>query len=61
MDPVQGSMGMLLDDRPWHMPTTEKPVLDTTEIWYFNTLLSRLNVKADGVIMLVMQRSISRI
>jgi spore coat protein A len=33
MDPVQRSMGMLLNDTPWHMPTTEKPVLDTTEIW----------------------------
>ena len=33
MDPVQQSMGMLLNNTPWHMPVTEKPVLDTTEIW----------------------------
>ena len=30
---VQQSMGMLLNNTPWHMPVTEKPVLDTTEIW----------------------------
>jgi spore coat protein A, manganese oxidase len=30
---VQQSMGMLLNKTPWHMPVTEKPVLDTTEIW----------------------------
>ena len=33
MDKVQQSMGMLLNKTPWHMPVTEKPVLDTTEIW----------------------------
>jgi spore coat protein A len=33
MDLVQQSMGMLLNNTPWHMPVTEKPVLDTTEIW----------------------------
>ncbi len=33
MDPVQQSMGMLLNNTPWHMPATEKPVLNTTEIW----------------------------
>jgi spore coat protein A len=33
MDPVQRSMGMLLNNTPWHMPVTEKPVLGTTEIW----------------------------
>ncbi|MGC2545631.1 MAG: multicopper oxidase domain-containing protein, partial [Silvibacterium sp.] len=33
MDKVQQSMGMLLNKTPWHMPITEKPVLDTTEIW----------------------------
>jgi spore coat protein A, manganese oxidase len=33
MDPIQQSMGMLLNDTPWHMPVTEKPVLNTTEIW----------------------------
>jgi spore coat protein A, manganese oxidase len=27
------SMGMLLNKTPWHMPITEKPTLDTTEIW----------------------------
>ena len=26
-------MGMLLNNTPWHMPVTEKPVLNTTEIW----------------------------
>jgi spore coat protein A, manganese oxidase len=33
MDPKQQSMGMLLNNTPWHMPITEKPVLDTMEIW----------------------------
>ncbi len=33
MDPVQQSMGMLLNNTPWHMPVTEKPLLNTTEIW----------------------------
>src|ERR1700678_1019673 len=33
MDMVQQSMGMLLNNTPWHMPVTEKPVLNTTEIW----------------------------
>jgi len=33
MDMVNQSMGMLLNNTPWHMPITEKPVLDTTEIW----------------------------
>ena len=33
MDDVQHSMGMLLNNTPWHMPITEKPVLGTTEIW----------------------------
>jgi len=26
-------MGMLLNNTPWHMPITEKPVLGSTEIW----------------------------
>jgi spore coat protein A len=26
-------MGMLLNNTPWHMPVTEKPVLNTMEIW----------------------------
>jgi spore coat protein A len=30
---VAESMGMLLNKTPWHMPVTEKPVLNTTEIW----------------------------
>jgi spore coat protein A, manganese oxidase len=30
---VAESMGMLLNKTPWHMPITEKPVLNTTEIW----------------------------
>jgi spore coat protein A, manganese oxidase len=33
LDMVQQSMGMLLNNTPWHMPVTEKPVLNTTEIW----------------------------
>jgi len=33
MDKVQDSMGMLLNNTPWHAPVTEKPVIDTTEIW----------------------------
>jgi spore coat protein A, manganese oxidase len=33
LDLVQRSMGMLLNNTPWHMPVTEKPVLNTTEIW----------------------------
>ena len=30
---VAESTGMLLNNTPWHMPITEKPVLGTTEIW----------------------------
>ncbi|HEY1805985.1 MAG TPA: multicopper oxidase domain-containing protein [Terracidiphilus sp.] len=33
MDPVQRSMGMLLNNTPWHAPITEKPELNTIEIW----------------------------
>ncbi|HEX3892516.1 MAG TPA: multicopper oxidase domain-containing protein, partial [Terracidiphilus sp.] len=33
MDKVQQSMGMRLNNTPWHAPVTEKPVIDTTEIW----------------------------
>jgi spore coat protein A len=29
------SMTMLLNNTPWHMPVTENPVLDSTEIWSF--------------------------
>jgi spore coat protein A, manganese oxidase len=35
---VAESMGMLLNKTPWHAPVTEKPVLDTTEIWEFVNL-----------------------
>jgi len=38
MDDVQRSMGMLLNNTPWHMPITEKPTLGTTEIWEFVNL-----------------------
>jgi len=30
---IAESMGMLLNKTPWHAPVTEKPVLNTTEIW----------------------------
>jgi spore coat protein A len=30
---VADSVGMLLNKTPWHMPITEKPVLNTSEIW----------------------------
>jgi spore coat protein A len=33
MNDVAESMGMLLNKTPWHMPITEKPALNTTEIW----------------------------
>jgi spore coat protein A len=33
MNDVQDSMGMLLNNTPWHMPVTERPILNTTEIW----------------------------
>ncbi|HTX42100.1 MAG TPA: multicopper oxidase domain-containing protein [Acidobacteriaceae bacterium] len=33
LDKVQQSMGMLLNDTPWSAPVTEKPVINTTEIW----------------------------
>jgi spore coat protein A len=33
MDKVQQSMGMTLNNTRWHMPVTEKPVLNTIEIW----------------------------
>lgn len=32
------SMDMMLNNTPWHMPVTEKPVIDTTEIWEFVNL-----------------------
>lgn len=38
MDLIQNSMGMLLNNTAWHMPITEKPVIDTTEIWEFVNL-----------------------
>jgi spore coat protein A len=30
---VAESQGMLLNNTPWHMPITERPLLGTTEIW----------------------------
>jgi spore coat protein A, manganese oxidase len=33
LDDVQRSMGMLLNNTPWMAPVTEKPVLNTSEIW----------------------------
>jgi spore coat protein A len=32
-DDLMQSMGMLLNGTPWHMPVTERPILNTTEIW----------------------------
>jgi spore coat protein A len=32
------SMDMMLNNTPWHMPITENPVIDTTEIWEFVNL-----------------------
>src|SRR5262249_48488642 len=35
-DTMKGeSMMMLLNNTPWHAPITERPVLDSTEIWSF--------------------------
>jgi spore coat protein A len=33
LNPVSESLGMLLNNTPWHAPITEKPVLGSTEIW----------------------------
>jgi spore coat protein A, manganese oxidase len=33
MDDIQRSMGMVLNNTPWHAPITEKATLGTTEIW----------------------------
>lgn len=33
MDEVSRSMGMYLNNTPWHAPITEKPLLNSTEIW----------------------------
>ena len=33
LDKVQQSMGMYLNNTPWMAPVTEKPTLNTTEIW----------------------------
>ena len=33
VDDVQRSMGMLLNNTPWAAPITEKPLLNSTEIW----------------------------
>jgi spore coat protein A len=38
MNMVAESMGMLLNKTPWHMPVTENPVLNTSEIWEFVNL-----------------------
>jgi spore coat protein A, manganese oxidase len=38
LDYVRRSMGMLLNNTPWHAPITEKPVLRSTEIWEFVNL-----------------------
>ena len=33
LDKAQQSLGMLLNDTPWNAPVTEKPQLNTAEIW----------------------------
>ncbi len=33
LDLVNQSMGMLLNNTPWHMPVTENPALNSIEIW----------------------------
>jgi spore coat protein A, manganese oxidase len=38
LDLVNQSMGMLLNKTPWHMPVTENPALNSTEIWEFVNL-----------------------
>ncbi len=38
MDDIKRSMGMLLNNTPWHAPITEKPLLHSTEIWEFVNL-----------------------
>ena len=35
MNPAGESMTMLLNGTHWHQPITEKPVINTTEIWAF--------------------------
>lgn len=38
LDPYERSMMMLLNRKRWHEPTTEKPKLNSTEIWEFVNL-----------------------
>jgi spore coat protein A len=43
MDPYGHPTMMLLNGQRWHMPVTEKPVLNTVEVWSFVNLTSEVH------------------
>lgn len=43
MDPYGHPTMMLLNGQRWHMPVTEKPILDTVEIWSLVNLTSEVH------------------
>lgn len=43
MDPYDRLTMMLLNGQRWHMPVTEKPVLNTVEIWSFANLTTEVH------------------